>query len=293
MPGLFVGCGQGETMWLLTFVGSCSYGYRTQACDNAPINITNCGEIDMKSITSTLAIAGIAAAVLLSQAGCTESSEEVAVDNPVLDAPVPDGMVRGTVAETMDSGGYTYVLLQIGDEQRWLAGPQTSIDVGDTIQTTQGMAMAQFSSKTLNRTFEVIYFVETLDNLTRPVMPENHPVISQDVDTAAADPDVAPVEPGQDIAWVYANRDSVAGQQVALRGKVVKYNANILGSNFLHIRDGSGSASDGSNDLIVTTGAEVAVGDTVVVTGNIVLDKDFGSVYQYPVLMENASVTVE
>ena len=74
---------------------------------------------------------------------------------------------------------------------------------------------------------------------------------------------------------------------------MVKYNANILGTNFLHIQDGSGDMADGSNDIIVTSQAEVSVGDTVVATGNIVLDKDFGAGYSFPVLIEDASVTVE
>ena len=74
---------------------------------------------------------------------------------------------------------------------------------------------------------------------------------------------------------------------------MVKYNANILGRSFLHIQDGSGSAADGNNDLIVTTSSEVNVGATVVATGNIILDKDFGAGYSYPVLMEDADVTAE
>jgi hypothetical protein len=38
---------------------------------------------------------------------------------------------------------------------------------------------------------------------------------------------------------------------------------------------------------------EVAFGDTVVASGSIVLDKDFGAGYSYPVLIEDATVTVE
>ena len=86
---------------------------------------------------------------------------------------------------------------------------------------------------------------------------------------------------------------ALSGQPVSLRGKVVKFNANILGTNWLHIQDGSGSAADASNDLTVTSAAQAAVGDTVVVTGNVALDKDFGSGYSYPVLVEDASLTVE
>jgi hypothetical protein len=78
-----------------------------------------------------------------------------------------------------------------------------------------------------------------------------------------------------------------------LRGKVVKYNADILGWNFVHIQDGSGDAAAGNNDLIVTTKAETAVGETVVLNGTIVLDKDFGAGYSYPVLLDDASLTSE
>ena len=126
-------------------------------------------------------------------------------------------------------------------------------------------------------------------------LPPGHPTTAAPVAAATmvADSAVAAVEEGKDIAWVYANKDSLAGQPVSLRGKVVKFNANILGTNWLHIQDGSGSAADASNDLTVTSATQVAVGDTVVVTGNVVLDKDFGAGYSYPVLVEDASLTIE
>ena len=96
-----------------------------------------------------------------------------------------------------------------------------------------------------------------------------------------------------DIAYVYANTDQLAGNEITLRGKVVKYNPGILGWNFIHIQDGSGDAAEGNNDLIVTTKASTAVGETIVLTGNIVLDKDFGAGYSYPVLLEDARITTE
>ena len=104
---------------------------------------------------------------------------------------------------------------------------------------------------------------------------------------------MAAIKNENSLSSLNAKKDSLADQPVTLRGTVVKYNANILGSNFLHIQDGSGDSTDGSNDLVVTTQAEVAVGQTVVVSGTVVLDKDFGAGYSYPVLVENATVTVE
>jgi hypothetical protein len=76
------------------------------------------------------------------------------------------------------------------------------------------------------------------------------------------------------------------------RGKVVKTNPNIMGKNWLHVRDGSGA--EGTNDLTVTTaGTAPNVGDTVVVKGTVALEKDFGMGYQYDIIVEDAEVTVE
>jgi len=103
---------------------------------------------------------------------------------------------------------------------------------------------------------------------------------------------IAKAEGGQSVAEVFADRDQLAGETVVVRGKVVKVNADIMGKNWLHIRDGSGE--EGSNDLTVTTtGALPTVGDTVVVTGPVGLNRDFGMGYKYPVMIEDAEVTVE
>ena len=74
---------------------------------------------------------------------------------------------------------------------------------------------------------------------------------------------------------------------------MVKFNQQIMGKNWLHIRDGSGEADAKTNDLTVTTGVTAKVGDTVLVTGKLVLDKDFGYGYKYAVIIEDAKVTVE
>ncbi|MGI9224688.1 MAG: DNA-binding protein [Woeseiaceae bacterium] len=247
----------------------------------------------MKSIVSLLTITVLVTGMLLT--GCTKSADEPVAGNVVTDTPVPAGMVRGTVLETMNSGGYTYVFIDTAQDQRWVATRETTVQVGDVIQTTPGMPMQGFTSNTLNRTFNVVYFVESLQNLSAPAGP--HPAAQKPPETsgeaAAVDVNVEALEPGKNIAYVYANKEALAGQQVSLRGNVVKYNSNILGWNFIHIRDGSGDAADGSNDLTVTSKAETAIGDTVIAAGTIILDKDFDAGYKFPVLMEDAVLTIE
>jgi hypothetical protein len=78
-----------------------------------------------------------------------------------------------------------------------------------------------------------------------------------------------------------------------VRGKVVKYNAEIMGKNWLHIQDGSGSADKSNNDLTVTTTTPAKVGDTVLVTGSVTTNKDFGAGYKYTVILDDAKVVVE
>ena len=248
-----------------------------------------------------LAVAALTLSLLVPLAGCSKSADEPAAENAALATPVPPGMVRGSVLETMNSGGYTYVFMDTGQDQRWIAALETPVQVGDVVQTDQGMPMNGFTSKTLNRTFNVVYFVSGLQNLTggsqppaQPAgeLPAGHPDVSGGQATSAVT-EISAYEAGKDIAFVYANKADLAGQPITLRGKVVKYNPGILGWNFLHIQDGSGDAGAGSHDLIVTSKAETAVGDVVVLSGTIVLDKDFGAGYSYPVLLEDASITTE
>lgn len=118
-----------------------------------------------------------------------------------------------------------------------------------------------------------------------------HPVPAAPTETVDLS-GIAKADGGKTIAEVFAQKDQLAGQTVALRGKVVKVNANIMGKNWLHVRDGSGA--EGTNDLTVTTEDVLPeVGDTVLVTGPVAINKDFGMGYQYDILIEDAEVTVE
>ncbi|MGB7904404.1 MAG: hypothetical protein WCF43_06915 [Steroidobacteraceae bacterium] len=103
---------------------------------------------------------------------------------------------------------------------------------------------------------------------------------------------IVKAEGGKTIAEVFAEKDQLAGKPVVFRGKVVKSNPGILGKNWIHVRDGSGA--EGSNDITVTTvSAQPNVGDTVLVAGAVVLNKDYGMGYQYDVIIEDADVKIE
>jgi len=66
--------------------------------------------------------------------------------------------VSGKVVETMNSGGYTYALLDKDGVKTWVAMPTSKIAVGDEIACRPGMVMNNFTSPSLNRSFDHIVF---------------------------------------------------------------------------------------------------------------------------------------
>ncbi len=92
------------------------------------------------------------------------------------------------------------------------------------------------------------------------------------------------------VAQVVAGKAALKDKTVLVRGQVVKVNLGILGKNWVHLQDGSGSAADGSNDILVTTKDPAAVGDVVNARGTVRTDVTVGPGYAYGVLIEDAAL---
>lgn len=215
-------------------------------------------------------------------------------------APAAQGQ-SGTVVETMSSGGYTYVLVDTGSAQIWAAAPEFVVEVDAEVVVPNGMVMKDHTSKTLNRTFDEILFVDAVmvggadASAALPMgqpgtnaIPEEHSKPQVSVD----DVDLSGVKKAdQTVAEIFAQTAALAGKEVVVRGKVVKFSQQIMQTNWVHLQDGTGV--EGTNDLVVTTDAVVAKGDTVLVKGVLTANKDFGFGYKYDAIIEGAQVTVE
>jgi hypothetical protein len=92
------------------------------------------------------------------------------------------------------------------------------------------------------------------------------------------------------VSEAYGNAAKLDKKTVVVRGKVVKISKGIMGKNWVHLRDGSGDAGKGTNDLVVTTQDLPKVGDVVTAKGTLHKDKDFGAGYKYQVIVEEATV---
>lgn len=69
---------------------------------------------------------------------------------------------RGIVAESMNAAGYSFIRVDENGESIWLAAPETSIKIGQSIQWQGGAQMLNFTSRSLNRVFDEIIFVDAV-----------------------------------------------------------------------------------------------------------------------------------
>jgi len=227
----------------------------------------------------------------------------------------------GTVLETMNAAGYTYLYIDSGSAKEWVAIPETTVAVGDTVSYNQGMEMKDFHSKSLNRTFPTIMFSPGLagkeqvpaapatpaapaadDSFAAAVAREQQPAAPAAMaatsggSTGAVVPatevkvEKAPGDNSYTVEELFTQAEKLSGQKVRLRGKVVKFNANIMGKNWVHLQDGSGNPMTNTHDLVITTGETVAMDDIVIFEGILTANKDFGAGYNYAALVEEAQI---
>jgi hypothetical protein len=73
----------------------------------------------------------------------------------------------GKVLDVLDSEMYTYLLVTSDNGPLWLAAYKTTVAKGATVKYSGGVGMPNFFSKALNRSFDLIIFVDTLEVLNK------------------------------------------------------------------------------------------------------------------------------
>jgi hypothetical protein len=197
------------------------------------------------------------------------------------------------VVEVIQAGQYTYVQVDRNGEALWAAAPQFEVEVGDRVVLPANMTpMNDWHSTTLDRTWDVVYFAARITKAGAPAAgPAKLPAGHVKIDAALDYGQIATPEGGKTVAELFAQKDALADKAVIVRGKVVKVTKNVMNRNWVHVRDGSGEA--GTNDLTVTTSSLPAVGDTVVVRGNLHRGVDFGAGYVFDIIVEDGELTIE
>ena len=200
----------------------------------------------------------------------------------------PSGFRTVEAIETMNASNYTYINVEENGKEYWIAVPQMEVKAGEKLFFSKSMEMKNFKSESLNRTFETILFVEDI----KKEMPSNqmnqpHPTVT----TSKEEIKVEKPKDGYSIGEVFGGMNKMNGKNIKVKGKIVKYNPGIMGTNWIHIQDGTAHNED--FDLLVTSDTDVQVGQIITAQGKLITNKDFGSGYKYKALIENAKISIE
>ncbi|WP_306590901.1 hypothetical protein [Geothrix sp. 21YS21S-4] len=223
-------------------------------------------------------------------------------------APAAGPVIAGKLLERIEASPYSYLKLQTPQGEIWAAVPETKLEKGADVTIANPMLMRDFESKTMKRTFAEIYFGTLAPAGGAPAAAPAPMAGGMDAAPAGmgnANPhgqagQTAPVEVGKvekaagadarTVAELWAQKTGLKEKTVTVRGKVVKYNAGVMGRNWIHLQDGTGDAAKGTHDITFTSADQVAKGDTVTLRGTLRLDKDFGAGYTYAAIVEDAKV---
>jgi len=224
------------------------------------------------------------AAVVIIAASCKSNSAS--------DENLAPNVHKAKVEEVIQTSNYTYLRISEKDSESWIAITKAEVKEGKYYYYEAGIEMTDFVSKELKRTFPLIMFVDKFSD--QPIVAKITMADSmkgKQAPEAKTGIKVDPAKGGITIAELYANRDKYEGKVVKIRGEVVKYSAEIMKTNWVHIQDGT--STDGAFDLTVTTNDVTKVGDVVTFEGTVSLKKDFGAGYYYEVIVEKAKLLTQ
>jgi hypothetical protein len=207
---------------------------------------------------------------------------------------------NANVLETTNSGGYTYVKVDEAGNIYWIAGPQSDVTVGTSISFIEQMVMTDFTSKSLNKKFDQLVFVSAIVSANKPAQDSttasihttddahkncNHDAEIVEQTAPEIITKVVKNADGYSVEELYAKKADLNAKTIKVNATVVKVSKNIMGKDWIHLQDGSGTAE--TSDIIATsTNSTVIVGDTVTASGVIKTDVDLGYGYNFSIIIE-------
>ncbi len=204
-------------------------------------------------------------------------------------AVLPEDMHKVVVRKVLPTDKYVYLNVDENGDNFWIATMKQEVNPGETVYYKGGLLKTNFESKEYHRTFDKIYLVSRIvkadhfkqANQMKGKAMNNTPgrvVVKESIGKKIK------VEGSLPIATLISNPGKYEGKKVQLSGKVVKANYNIMGRNWVHIKDGSRD----DFDLVCTTDVPVPEGHVITINGLVSLNKDFGAGYVYDIIIEDA-----
>jgi hypothetical protein len=110
----------------------------------------------MKSLPFLFALSVFSAAALAAPPAGVQPGMQM----PSAAAPEAKLSQKGKVQSAINVPQYTYLEVTQNKKTRWLAVSTVAVKKGDVVRFDDGMEMTNFHSKSLNRTFPSVFFVQ-------------------------------------------------------------------------------------------------------------------------------------
>ncbi len=180
------------------------------------------------------------------------------------------------VLEVLPTKKYVYLKVTENNEEYWIATSKQSVNVGEKYIFRNGILKTNFFSKEYNRVFDKVYLVSKL-------IPEQH---GQGGNAKLIVPKKEVVKGSMRIKDVVEKANSLNGTSVQVTGTCTKINPNIMGRNWIHLKDGSLD----DYDFVLTSDQAIPEGHEVTMKGVLKTNQDFGAGYHYDIIIEHASL---
>ena len=212
----------------------------------------------------------------------------------------------GKILEIKSAMGYKYLNIDENGTKLWIAIANAPVAVGEKIGYDKRTVMKDFKSKSLDQEFKEIYFAPDVylaqkakesksmkEMLGLGVKKDPHAGMGMGKSPKPEDEKPALPFVKKDtytIEVVHMWRKNLDKQNITLKGRVFKVSKGIMKRDWVHLGDGTGNEKKLTDDLVFTAPhTTVKAGDTVLATGKVAVDKDFGYGYFYPVIIETST----
>jgi len=196
------------------------------------------------------------------------------------------------ILEVLNTTKYVYLKVKENGEEFWIATRKQNVNIGETYFYKGGLLKTNFESKEHDKVFEKIYLVTSLVQSNHGNTKSSSNLDIQKPKQTKNEKSTTNQETKTDrsgsiqIAELVENYKKYEGKTVQVSGKCVKINPNIMGINWIHIKDGSKD----DYDLVITSNTFVPEGSMITMKATVTLNKDFGAGYKYDLILENGII---
>lgn len=196
------------------------------------------------------------------------------------------------VKEVIPSSKYLYLKVQEGAQTYWIATGPGSVKPGNTYFFNEAVVKRDFRSPDLDREFDSIYLVaqflpESRKNELKRLRfnpHESKPGKKAD-DSNQESISVEDVKK-VGLSELLKDPNRYENQRVEVEGICSKVNDGILNRNWIHLK----TDPDEEQEIVATSNTTTKVGESLTLRAVVRINKDFGSGYIYPILLEDAVI---